>query len=63
MSAAEAALKYCPFCGGEADYVGSEGTGYRVQCKACDARGPWGDYGYQARAAWNQRAPERNDHG
>ncbi len=53
-------LKPCPFCGGEAEYVGSEGKGYWVQCKACYARGPWGDYGYQALAAWNRRAPEEN---
>lgn len=48
----------CPFCNGPADYTGREGQGYRVVCKHCDARGGWGDYGYQAEAAWNRRTPQ-----
>lgn len=56
-------LRACPFCGGKADYVGQEGMGYWVQCTGCDARGSWGDYGYQALAAWNTRPAERDAEG
>ncbi len=49
-------LKPCPFCGGRAAFEGSEGRGYNAACQYCDARGGWGDYGYQAAAAWNTRS-------
>jgi len=49
-------LKLCPMCEGTADYVGREGQGYWVECKQCLTRGPWGDYGYQAKDGWNKRA-------
>lgn len=51
-------IKACPFCGGMADWAGKETTGYRVACVCCDARGTWGDYGYQALTAWNTRPIE-----
>ena len=48
-------LKLCPMCEGTVDYVGREGQGYWVECKQCLTRGPWGDYGYQAKDGWNKR--------
>ena len=58
MSAAEVALKPCPFCGGRADPQGwLAGDGTRgPECEDCGATAT-------SAAAWNRRAPERNDNG
>lgn len=52
-------LAPCPFCGGPGMFEGEEGAGYEVVCQHCGARSGWGDYGYQAEASWNRRAPSK----
>jgi len=52
-------LKPCPFCGGEAVYIGT-GNNYpkeywRVMCKKCFASGIYNETKGRARQRWNRR--------
>ena len=46
----------CPFCGGEA-FVSGQGDRKWVECDKCWIEGPTMKNSYEARLAWNTRAP------
>lgn len=49
-------LLACPFCGGEA-FVSGQGNRKWVECDKCWVEGPTMGNSYDARLAWNTRAP------
>lgn len=47
----------CPWCNGSRKETNNSKVGYWVFCIECGADGPTADNEYEARLAWNTRAP------
>lgn len=47
----------CPWCNGDRKETNNSAVGYWVFCFDCDADGPTSANEYEARLAWNTRAP------